>query len=62
MAPESWQHDPEHPISGCEVWPFGRTVQDRELLTKGEISEDKFLPNLEDRKKGFYAYGQLTRL
>ncbi len=59
VTPESGQHDPEHPISGCEVWSFGRMVQDRELLPKGEVFEDKILAGLKDREKGFQ--GQLKQ-
>ena len=33
--------------------PFGRTVQDRELLPEGEILKDELLASLEDREKGF---------
>jgi len=45
----------KHPIRGREWWPFGPTVQNRELLPKCEIFEDTFLPNVEDRKNGFYG-------
>jgi len=41
------------------VWSLGRTVQDRELLPKGEMFEDQVLARLEDRENGFY--GQLKQ-
>jgi hypothetical protein len=41
------------------LWPFGRPVQDRELLTKGKIFEEKLLASLEEREKG--GYGRLKK-
>jgi hypothetical protein len=35
--------------------PFGRTVQNGELLSKSRIFEDKFLASLEDRENPFHV-------
>jgi hypothetical protein len=37
------------------LWPFGRTVQDRELLPEGKIFEEQFLASLEEREQGYYG-------
>ena len=47
------QNIPKHPIRGCEWWPFGRAVQDRERMPEGEILKDEWLSRLENREKGF---------
>ena len=59
VPPDSRQHHPEYPIRWSELWPFARTIQDRELLTKGKIFEEKLLASLEEREKG--GYGRLKQ-
>jgi len=39
---------PKQSISTGQLWPFCRTVQDRELLPKGKIFEDELLARLEE--------------
>jgi hypothetical protein len=57
--PESTNGDPEEPVDECQPWPRMPTFQDRELLAKREILQEKVPTTTKEANEGSETESEL---